>query len=193
MVRFDFAVSYNSNVNNFNPNADIYRPHRKIPIVPHPTAPGDITPNVCYAKISRVLEGRMTSRDEMLQTIMRAYKAREEGNIEGLMATFHPNAVFELKGDKRLLEVAGTVEGHANVRAALSQFIEGFQFKKRDILDEIVEGDRVAVHSRLEVLFVPKNKSFTSDVLDIFKFEDGKIIKLVEFTDTALIKNVVTG
>jgi ketosteroid isomerase-like protein len=135
----------------------------------------------------------MTSRDEMLETIMRAYKAREEGSIEGLMATFHPHAVFELKGDKSLLEVAGTVEGHANVWAALSQFIEGFQFKKREILEEIVEGNRVAVHSRLEVLFVPKNKSFTSDVLDIFTFEDGKIIKLVEFTDTALIKNVVTG
>jgi ketosteroid isomerase-like protein len=66
----------------------------------------------------------MTSRDEMVETIMRAYKAREEGNIEGLMATFHPNAVFELKGDKSMLEVAGTVEGHANVRAALSQFAQ---------------------------------------------------------------------
>jgi ketosteroid isomerase-like protein len=113
--------------------------------------------------------------------------------IQPRRATSRPHAVFELKGDKRMLEVAGTVEGHANVKAALSRFIEGFQFKKRDILEEIVEGNRVAVHSRLEVLFVPKNKSFTSDVLDIFGFEDEKIIKLVEFTDTALIKNVVSG
>jgi ketosteroid isomerase-like protein len=135
----------------------------------------------------------MTSRDEMLETIMQAYKAREEGNIEGLMAAFHPNAVFDLKGDKRNLEVAGTVEGHSNVRAALSHFIEVFQFKKRDILDIIVDGDRAAVHSRLEVSFVPNNKSFTSDVLDIFRFDGGKIIKLEEFTDTALIKAVVTS
>jgi ketosteroid isomerase-like protein len=163
------------------------------PFVPYPIAPGDIAPNVCYAKISRILEGRMTSRDEMLQTIMLVYKAREEGNIEGLMAAFHPHAVFELKGDKSMLEVAGAVEGHTNVRAALSEFIKGFQFKKRDILDVIVEGDRAAVHSRLEVSFVPTNKSFTSDVLDTFRFEDGKIIKLVEFTDTALIKNVIAA
>jgi ketosteroid isomerase-like protein len=134
----------------------------------------------------------MTSRDAKMEIIMLAYKAREEGNIEDLMAAFHPNAVFELKGDKGVLEVAGAVEGHANVRAALSQFIKSFQFKKRDILDAIVEGDRVAIHSRLEVSFVPKNKPFTSDVLDTFRFEDGKIIKLVEFADTALIKNVVT-
>jgi hypothetical protein len=59
--------------------------HRKSPMVPFLTAPGDIAPNVCYANISRILEDRMASRDEMLQTIMRAYKAREEGNIEGLI------------------------------------------------------------------------------------------------------------
>jgi len=134
----------------------------------------------------------MTSRGAIMETIMRAYKAREEGNIDDLMAAFHPNAVFELKGDKGVLEVAGAVEGHSNVRAALSQFIENFQFKKRDILDVIVEGDRAAVHSRLEVSFVPKSKLFTSDVLDTFRFEDGKIIRLVEFADTALIKSVVT-
>jgi ketosteroid isomerase-like protein len=134
----------------------------------------------------------MTSRDAMMETIMRAYKARDEGNIDDLMAAFHPKAVFELKGDKGVLEVAGAAEGHSNVRAALSQFIESFQFNKRDILDVIVEGDRAAVHSRLEVSFIPQNKSFTSDVLDTFRFEDGKIIKLVEFADTALIKNVVS-
>ena len=40
--------------------------------------------------------------------------------------------------------------------------------------------------------FVPKDIIFTSDVLDTFRFEDGKIIELVEFTDTALIKSVVS-
>jgi ketosteroid isomerase-like protein len=146
-----------------------------------------------YATLSFVdREAGMTSRNAMMETILGAYKAREEGNIEDLMAAFHPKAVFELKGDKGLLEVAGAVEGHSNVRAALSQFINSFQFKKRDILDVIVEEDRVAVHSRLEVSFVPKNRLFTSDVLDTFRFEDGKIIRLVEFVDTALIKNIVT-
>jgi ketosteroid isomerase-like protein len=51
----------------------------------------------------------------------------------------------------------------------------------------------VVVHSHVDVLFVPKNKSFALDILDVFTFDDGKIASLVEFTDTALIKNVVTG
>jgi ketosteroid isomerase-like protein len=134
----------------------------------------------------------MQSRDAMIETIMQAYKAREEGNIEDLMAAFHPDAVFELKGDRGVLDVAGAVEGHSNVKAALSQLTRNFRFKKRDILDVIAEGDRVAVHSRLEVSFLPKDRSFTSDLVDIFRFQNGKIIELVEFADTALIKSVVT-
>ena len=72
------------------------------------------------------------------------------------------------------------------MRAALTGFIETFEFMKRDIVDAMVEGDRAAVHSRLKVRFVPKDIVFTSDVLDTFRFEDGKIIELLEFADTAL-------
>jgi ketosteroid isomerase-like protein len=78
------------------------------------------------------------------------------------------------------------------VQTALAGFIENFEFMKRDIVAALVEGDRAAVHSRLKVRFVPKDVVFTSDVLDTFRFEDGKIIELVEFVDTALIKSVVS-
>jgi ketosteroid isomerase-like protein len=134
----------------------------------------------------------MSSREAMIDTIVRAYDARAKGDIEGLMAAFHPNAVFELKGEKDVLEVAGAVHGHQNVRAAMTGFIAAFEFINRDIVDTIIEGDRAAVHSRLKVRFIPKDVVFTSDVLDTFRFEDGKIVELVEFTDTALIKNVVS-
>jgi ketosteroid isomerase-like protein len=134
----------------------------------------------------------MADREAMLDTIYRAYDARGKGDIEGLMGTFHPDAVFELKGDKAALDVAGAVHGHSIVRAALSGFIEGFEFMRRDIIDAIVEGDRASVHSRLKVRFIPKDTVFTSDVLDKFRFRDGKIIELVEFADTALIKKVLS-
>ena len=133
----------------------------------------------------------MASREAMLDTVTRAYDARSKGDIEGLMATFHPDAVFELKGEKEVLEVAGLVQGHSNVRAVLVGLIQAFEFLNRDILDTTVEDNRVVVHSRLKARFVPKNIVFTTDVLDAFRFEDGKIIELVEFADTALIKNIV--
>ena len=80
----------------------------------------------------------MADREAMLDTIYRAYDARGKGDIEGLMGTFHPDAVFELKGDKAALDVAGAVHGHSNVRAALSGFIEGFELPTpNDIADAI--------------------------------------------------------
>lgn len=132
----------------------------------------------------------MTSREAMLDTIMRAYDARGKGDIEGLMTAFHPAAVFELKGDQKLLQVAGAVEGQSNVRTTLGALIDGFKFLKRDIVDTVVDGDRAAVHSRLQVEFVPKGTVFVTDVLDLFRFKDGKIIRLVEFADTALVKSI---
>src|SRR6516165_6905564 len=55
----------------------------------------------------------------------------------------------------------------------------------------LVEADRAAVHSRLTVR--SKDKTWTTDYLDLFKFQGGKIIELTEFADTALIKNMMSG
>jgi ketosteroid isomerase-like protein len=133
----------------------------------------------------------MADREAMIEAIYRAYDARERGDIEGCMAAFHPDAVFELKGEKDVLEIAGAMQGHLNVRAAMTGFIATFEFIKRDIVEVIVEGDRAAIHSRLEMRFVPKDVVFASDVLDTFRFEDGKIIELIEFVDTALVKSIM--
>src|ERR1700689_2850075 len=119
----------------------------------------------------------MAGREAMLETIYRAYDARAKGDIDGIMAAFHPNAVFELKGEREILAVAGSAQGHQNVRAVMTGLIENFEFLKREIVAEIVEGERAAVHSRLTIRYTSKNVTFTSELLDSFKFADGKIIE----------------
>jgi ketosteroid isomerase-like protein len=135
----------------------------------------------------------MASREAMIDTINRAYEARGKGDLEGLMEAFHQDAVFELKGDKTLLELVGPVQGHPNVSLAMDAFIKTFEFLKRDIVEAIVEGDRAAVHSRLTLRCVPKDVVVTTELLDKFRFKDGKIVELVEFADTALIKNLLSA
>lgn len=132
----------------------------------------------------------MTDRDAMRRIIEQAYAARAAGDVEGLVSAFHPDAVFELVGEKKVFALAGAVRSHSNIREAMTQFIAAFQFTKRDIISFMADGDRVTVHSRLTVRFVPKDVTFVSDVADLFKFQDGKIIELVEFADTALIKEI---
>ena len=56
----------------------------------------------------------------------------------------------------------------------------------------LIDGDNAAVRCRLQIRFVPKNRNFSTEVVDLFKFKDGKIVELVEFTDTALIKDIIS-
>jgi ketosteroid isomerase-like protein len=135
----------------------------------------------------------MGNRETMLELIGRAYSARGRGDLEELMTAFHPEAVFTLVGDKRTLEVTGSVQGHPSLREALAGFIATFDFVKREILSEVVEGDRAAVHSRLVVRYTPTGATHITDVIDLFKFRDGKIIELVESADNALIKDMLSG
>ena len=116
----------------------------------------------------------MENRETMLDLIKQAYAARDKGDLEGLVAVFHPEAVFRLVGDKKALEVAGSVKGHGALREALGGFIATFQFVERQILSELVEGDRAAVHSRLVVRYNPANTTHTTECLDLLKFQDKK-------------------
>ena len=101
--------------------------------------------------------------------------------------------VFTLIGDKTALEVTGSVHGRDDVRKALREFIATFDFVDRQILSEVVEGDRAAVHSCLVVRYGPTRETWTADCLDLLTFKDGKIIELTEFADTAQIRDKISG
>jgi ketosteroid isomerase-like protein len=135
----------------------------------------------------------MGNRQAMLELIRRAYAARGEGDLDGLMRAFHPDAVFTLVGDKSALEVAGSIHGHRRLREAMDGFIATFHFAERQVLSELVEGEGAAVHSRLVVCHGPTGATRTTDVLDVFRFHDGKIMELLEFADTALIRDMMSG
>lgn len=134
----------------------------------------------------------MMDRETIEALIDRCYAARREGDVETLVSAFHPDAEFELAGSKAALHVAGAVQGHQNIRTTMAEFISVFDFVNREILSIAIDGEQAAVHSRVKIRFIPGDKIFTTDILDLFFFKNGKIVKLVEFADTALIKQLVS-
>jgi ketosteroid isomerase-like protein len=134
----------------------------------------------------------MADRESMIELIERVYAARGRGDVDDLVRAFHPEAVFTLAGDKTALEVAGRVHGHRALRETMQGFIATFDFVKRDILTALVEGDRAAVHSRLTVRHSPTGETRNTEVLDLVKFQDGKIAELIEFADTAMIRDMMS-
>ncbi|MCP3463255.1 nuclear transport factor 2 family protein [Bradyrhizobium sp. CCGUVB23] len=134
----------------------------------------------------------MGQREDMLEVIRSAYAARGSGDVDGLVGAFDPEGMFTLVGDNSALELTGSAQGHPTLREAFGQFIANFEFVERQILSELVEGQRAAVHSRLVVRYHPTGKTFSTEVLDLFRFQDGKIVELIEFADTAQIKAVIS-
>jgi ketosteroid isomerase-like protein len=135
----------------------------------------------------------MGNRETVLEPIQQAYAARARGDLDDLVAAFHPDGVFTLVGDRKALDVAGSVQGHRSLREALGSFIATFHFVERQILSELVEGDRAAVHSRLIVRYNATNETRTTECVDLLKIQDGKIIELIEFADTALVRDMMSG
>jgi ketosteroid isomerase-like protein len=138
-------------------------------------------------------EFAMTDRKAIEALIEKAYDARKQGDVEALMSAFHAEAVFELAGSETLLPVAGAWRGHQGVRTTMAGLVAAFEFIHRDIISTTIDGDRAAVHSRIKVRAVPGDRTVTTDILDLFKFKDGKVIELVEFADTALIKDMMSA
>ncbi|WP_234683685.1 nuclear transport factor 2 family protein [Bradyrhizobium monzae] len=134
----------------------------------------------------------MGHREDMLDVIKRAYAARGDGDVKGLVAAFHPEGSFNLIGDNSALHLTGSVKGQQPLLAAFGQFIEHFAFEKREILTEVVEGNNAAIRSRLVIRYCPSGKVFSTEVLDLFRFQDGKIIELIEFADTAQVKAIIS-
>ena len=135
----------------------------------------------------------MSGSNDMRDLIVRAYAARDGGQADELMSAFHDNAVFRLAGDKKVVAVADTIEGHGNIHGAMQGFIKSFEFRDRKIISMVFERNRGAVHSRVQVKFIPSGFASTTDILDLFTFRDGKIVELIEFADTALINGMLAS
>ena len=131
-------------------------------------------------------------RDAIKALIETCYQARHEGRVEELMSAFHPEAIFEFAGSKSALAIAGASRGHQDIRASLTALVAIFEFIDRDILSMTIDGDRAAVRSRIIVRYIPANETATTELLDLFRVRDGKIVELVEFVDTALVKHMLS-
>jgi ketosteroid isomerase-like protein len=135
----------------------------------------------------------MTDRQAIRALIDRAYEARAREDIEAVMALFHPNGKFEIAGSNKLTIAAGTARGHEELRQTLSGLIANFEFVQRELINMVVdvENEQAAVHSRVTLRFIPKDLTVSTDLLDLCKFESGKIVELIEFADTAVVNDLM--
>jgi len=143
---------------------------------------------VFQANVERV----MSDRKAIEALISEAYEARRKGDVDGVVTSFHHGGTFQLAAERETFDLAGAVSGHSDLRQAMTGFIANFEFVEREVVSTIVEGDQACVRSRVKVKFAPTGRTFTTEIVDLFRFKDGKIAELVEFADTAQINHMMS-
>ncbi len=132
----------------------------------------------------------MTERATIQALIEQGYAARKKGDVEAILALFHPDGRFQLVGSPQLTNICGVAAGHGELRAAMTALVANFEFLQRDVVSILIDGNQAAVHSRIKLRAVAKDRTVTTEILDLWTFEDGKILTFVEFADTALINSL---
>lgn len=127
----------------------------------------------------------MTEHSAIRTLIEKAYEARIQGDLEGLMAYFHPECRFQLMGAVDSEPICRPQEGCAAVREQMAGFIGTFTFANIETVGLVVEGERAAYHWRADVTFVPTGRTERFDTVDMLTVQDGKLRSLSQFTDTA--------
>jgi ketosteroid isomerase-like protein len=133
----------------------------------------------------------MDDRKQMLQVVRDAYAARVRGDVDGVLRYFASDAVFRLNAAPyNQITSVHAVDG-GELRYALAQLIENFEFSDYEIVDSVVEGSKVAVRSMFTVRARNTGNTAKTEVLDLIEFRDGKISSFAQFFDTAFANNLM--
>jgi ketosteroid isomerase-like protein len=135
----------------------------------------------------------MCIRDEMLGTIREGYAARVRGDVEGVLSVFTADAVFRLNAAPLNRITAVHTVDSAELRSAMTQLIDNFEFSDFEIVDSIVEGSKAAIRSMFTIRARTTGHVAQTEVLDLIEFKDGKICSFVQFFDTAFANNLMGG
>jgi len=131
----------------------------------------------------------MLTRDQIIDTIDWAYATRVRGDKAALAALWAEGATYGLGGEPTLIPRFPTGPGDAE--PAVRDLIDLFTFHEVERIDDIVEGDRAAILWRV-TLSRGDGECVTTQVSQLWTFtDDGKVLSLREFGDTALIAKLL--
>lgn len=121
-----------------------------------------------------------------IETLIRdAYAARYRGDLDALMAYFHPQCSYRLAGGPQAAEVFAQPDGIEAVREQMAGLIATYVFSNIEELAMTVDGETATLHWRADVECKPTGRSGSFEIMDVFSIADGKLKSVTQFTDTA--------
>jgi ketosteroid isomerase-like protein len=128
----------------------------------------------------------MTDRSDIERIVKDAYSARMAGDIEALTRVFSKNATFRIAGSHSASPIPVTAASPREFKAVVQEMITVFQWLDHEILELVIDGSKAAVHWCGKIRSTATGETVETELVDIFKIENGSVASLVEFCDTAL-------
>lgn len=125
-----------------------------------------------------------------LELIQEGYKNFAEGNVEAVLANFHPQIEWHestgfpyVKGDGISRGPEAIVQ---DVFVRIPEYFEGFNIDANDLFES---GDKVVMVGYYTGTWKPTGKEFKAHAAHIWTVKDGKVTKMFQVADTATIIN----
>ncbi|TDR89054.1 nuclear transport factor 2 family protein [Enterovirga rhinocerotis] len=133
----------------------------------------------------------MVTKSEVEALLRAAYAARQRGDLDEVMGFFGEGAHFSVSGSAAASPVPTVASGSAAICEVLRRLVSAFEFKEATIVSLVVDGAEAAVHWHVHVRSLATGEEAETDILDMLRIEDGRIVSLRQFADTALINRLL--
>jgi len=133
------------------------------------------------------------NRDEVEALVRGLCAARVTGDMDTLRRGYAANASFRIVGSPAWGALTAPLTGHANIMARFESMIANFAVSDFAILDLFVDGNKAAVRWRATMRQTDNKEESTTEIAQFLEVENGQVISLVEFLDTAMAMKLLGG
>jgi ketosteroid isomerase-like protein len=119
------------------------------------------------------------------------YEARLSNDVERCMPFFTPHSTFRLAGSAKESSIARASESLSAVRDQVTELVRVWTWKDMEIYNRVIDGDTSVVRYKLTTVFNPSGELIATEIVDVVKVSEHKVVEFHQFVDTAAIERLV--
>jgi ketosteroid isomerase-like protein len=131
------------------------------------------------------------TRTEFERWLQDFYEARLSNDVERCMGFFTARSTFQLAGSAKASSIARASDSLAAIRDQVGELVRTWTWKKMETYNRVIDGDTAAVRYQLTTVFNPSGELITTEIVDVVKVSESKVVEFHQFVDTAAIERLV--
>ena len=122
------------------------------------------------------------------------FEVRLKNDPEQLDQLFSSGGRIQFLGESKEGSFARSCDGDAERFNLIKETVQDWRFIEVEVLDSLANEGKAVTRQRVKAMHEPSGQTITTEVTDWFRFDqDGKIVEMLEFLDTALLDQFPRG